>query len=102
MPCSADQRDPNALASPFALLDKLFAPQAWPQSRPTKIQDKLEVYFADFDMLPLWTQENYLKHKYSRASQLGGQQAARKKIELTSKAADSISDGDLVDRMIHG
>lgn len=100
---SADQRDPNALATPFVLMDRLFGPQAWSQTKPTRIQDKLEIYFSDFDLLPLWVQENYLKHKYNRANNLSNpKQTAYKKMEITAKAADAISDGDLVDRMIHG
>ena len=84
-------------------MDKLFGPYAFSQTKKTKLQDKLEVYFQEFDLLPLWVQENYLKHKYSRANNMpSAREAAFKKIEITSKAADAISDGDLVDRMIHG
>jgi replication factor C subunit 1 len=100
---SADQRDPNALASPFVLMDKLFGPYAFSQSKKTNLNEKLEVYFQEFDLLPLWVQENYLKHKFSRANNISNpREAARKKMEITLKAADAISDGDLIDRMIHG
>ena len=84
-------------------MDKLFGPYAWSQNHRTKLNDKLEIYFQEFDVMPLFVQENYLKHKYSRVSQnLHPRQAALQKAQITSKAADCISDGDLVDRMIHG
>lgn len=101
MRCSTDARDSNSLATPFALMDKLFGPYAWSATAKAKISEKLEVYFQEFDLLPLFVQENYLKHKYARAASEPRHQAW-KKMQLTSQAADSISDGDMVDRMIHG
>lgn len=105
MPCiivvRTDARDSNSLATPFALMDKLFGPYAWSNTSKAKINEKLEVYFQEFDLLPLFVQENYLKHKYARANADPGH-IAWKKMQLTAQAADSISDGDLVDRMIHG
>ncbi|GAA6026355.1 hypothetical protein JCM10207_008119, partial [Rhodosporidiobolus poonsookiae] len=56
----------------------------------------------DFSIMPLFVQENYLKSKFSRASSLSGPDLQLKNLELMSKAADAISDGDLVDAMIHG
>lgn len=98
---STDARDSNSLATPFALMDKLFGPYAWSSTSQAKISEMLEVYFQEFDLLPLFVQENYLKHKYARANN-DPKRAAWKKMQLTSQAADSISDGDMVDRMIHG
>jgi replication factor C subunit 1 len=76
-------------------MDKLFGPYAWSSTSQAKISEMLEVY------LPLFVQENYLKHKYARANS-DPRRAAWTKMQLTSQAADSISDGDMVDRMIHG
>lgn len=53
---STDTRDANALATPFSLMDKLFAPQAWSATSKAKISDKLEVYFQEFDLMPLFVQ----------------------------------------------
>jgi replication factor C subunit 1 len=83
-------------------MEKLFSPYAWSQTSGARVNEKLEIYFHEFDLLPLFVQENYLKHKYARAQGMGGRQAAFKKMEITSKAADCISDGDMIDRMIHG
>jgi replication factor C subunit 1 len=98
---STDQRDTNSLATPFALMDKLFGPYSWSQTSKARVSEKLEVYFQEFDLLPLFVQENYLKHKYARANE-DPRHPAWKKMQLTSQAADAISDGDMVDRMIHG
>jgi len=84
------------------LMDKLFAPQAFNSNNSTTLTDRLEVYFHDFSIMPMFVQENYLKHKFTKTSNLSGHDAALKNCELLTKAADSISDGDLVDSLIHG
>jgi len=74
-----------------------------PTSRAT-LTDKLELYFTDYSFLPLFVHENYLKAtQFARANRADSPQEKELLTrELASKAADSISDGDLVDRMIHG
>lgn len=52
--------------------------------------------------MPLMVQENYLKHGFSRAQNLQGRDADLKRIDLVARAAESISDGDVLDSMIHG
>jgi replication factor C subunit 1 len=47
-------------------------------------------------------QENYLKTKPTLIGQMHGREANLKALQLADQAAESISDGDLVDRMIHG
>lgn len=100
--CRTDSRDANSLSTPFSLMDKLFGPYAWSANNRDKLSNKLEIYFQEFDVMPLFVQENYLKHKFARAASGSPREIALKKVEITSKAADAISDGDLVDRMIHG
>ncbi|EEP81527.1 hypothetical protein UREG_06392 [Uncinocarpus reesii 1704] len=56
--------------------------------------------WQDLDYLML--QENYLKTNPVRASAYNGRERKLKLLELADDAATSISDGDLVDRMIHG
>ncbi|GAA5992920.1 hypothetical protein JCM5350_007801, partial [Sporobolomyces pararoseus] len=92
----------NALQTPWTLYSKLFGPQAGSQVSGMTLNDKLEVYFQDHQMMPLFVQENYLKGRFSSSSSYSGQELGLKNLELASKAADSISDGDLVDSMIHG
>merc|ERR1719300_1669575 len=57
--------------------------------------DKSDLYFHDYNLSGLFVQENYLSSKPAAAS------GDRKQImQLVSKAADSIAQGDLVDKAI--
>ncbi|XP_033947135.1 replication factor C subunit 1-like [Pseudochaenichthys georgianus] len=57
--------------------------------------DKSDLFFHDYSLAPLFVQENYL---HVRPKAAGGD--LKSHLMLLSKAADSISDGDLVDRRI--
>jgi hypothetical protein len=48
----------------------------------------------------MW-QENYLKARPAKPRKLDGPEHSLKQLELMSKASRAISDGDLVDRIIH-
>lgn len=52
--------------------------------------------------LRIGPQEHYLKTQPTLTNQEEGPEKNLKHLQLLSKASDSISDGDLVDRMIHG
>jgi replication factor C subunit 1 len=56
---------------------------------------RLDLALADADLVPLLVQENYLNHTPTTA---GGDMHAR--LRLTAKAADLISEGDLVSRAV--
>jgi replication factor C subunit 1 len=47
-------------------------------------------------------QENYLKTNPSRVRDLEGPRKDLKQLKLMEKASESISDGDLIDSLIHG
>ena len=67
------------------------------------LNEKIELYFNDFEFSSLMIQENYLKPtpEFSRAAGNPKEQKL-KALELAEKASESISNGDLVDAMIHG
>ncbi|KAF9027058.1 hypothetical protein BGZ52_004940, partial [Haplosporangium bisporale] len=65
--------------------------------RGLSFADKFDVYFNDYQLAPLMIQENYIRMNPTEA-----RHDDLKSIELMSKAADSLSDADLVDTMIHG
>ncbi|POW22569.1 hypothetical protein PSHT_01037 [Puccinia striiformis] len=96
------ENEKDAIMSPWTLMSKIFAPQTWSQMSSLSFIDKCNLYFHDHSMLPLFVQDGYVKHDYGLARNCAGQEKAAKKMELLSLAADSIADGDLVDRMIHG
>ena len=47
-------------------------------------------------------QENYIRSQPARVRNLDGPEKILKQLELMDRAASSISDGDLVDSLIHG
>ena len=91
-----------SVMTPFGVLNKMLGPQMFsPTSRET-LGDKIELYFHDPSFVPLFMQENYLKTTPSRIENADGPEKALKHLELMDKAARSLSDGDLVDSLIHG
>ncbi|WWC85920.1 uncharacterized protein L201_000790 [Kwoniella dendrophila CBS 6074] len=92
----------NTIMTPFTITDKLTGPYAFSKTSRETLNDRIELYFHDFSFVPLFIQEHYLKTQPALTNNLNGAEQNLKHLELVSKAADSISDGDLVDRMIHG
>lgn len=92
----------NTIQTPWTLYSKLTAPQAFGNVSGMTLNDKQELYFQDHQIMPLFVQENYIKNKFQRASGLNGQDLKLKNLELMANASEAISDGDLVDKMIHG
>ena len=73
-----------------------------PNSKAT-LNDKIELYFDDPEFSYLMVQENYLKTRPARAQNAGSKKAVDyETLKLFEAASESISDGDLVDAMIHG
>ncbi|WWC58244.1 uncharacterized protein I303_100782 [Kwoniella dejecticola CBS 10117] len=92
----------NTIMTPFTITDKLTGPYAFSKTSKETLSDRMELYFHDFSFVPLFIQEHYLKTQPALTNTLNGGEQNLKHLELVSKAADSISDGDLIDRMIHG
>ncbi|WVF66140.1 hypothetical protein IAT40_000880 [Kwoniella sp. CBS 6097] len=92
----------NTIMTPFTIIDKLTGPYAFSKNSRETLGDRMELYFHDFSFIPLFMQEHYLKTNPTSLNTLSGPEQNLKHLELVSKAADSISDGDLIDRMIHG
>ncbi|XP_061235668.1 replication factor C subunit 1 isoform X2 [Neopsephotus bourkii] len=78
---------------PFDVVRKVFA--AGGEASCMSLIDKLDLFFHDYSLAPLFVQENYVHVKPAAA---GGN--LKKHLVLLSKAADSICDGDIVDRQI--
>ncbi len=99
----AKMNEKNSIQTPWTLYSKLSAPQAFGPVSSLSLTDKLECYFHDFSIMPLFVQENYLRQSnFAKASKSSGQDRVLKQLELVSNAADAMSDGDLVDALIHG
>ncbi|KAI9865574.1 MAG: hypothetical protein M1824_002315 [Vezdaea acicularis] len=92
----------HIVLKPWDIVGKLLGGGMFHANSNKTLNDKIELYFNDHDFTPLMIQENYLKTTPAAASQYRGKEQNLKSLEMAEKAAASISDGDLVDRMIHG
>ncbi|EIM85335.1 DNA replication factor C large subunit [Stereum hirsutum FP-91666 SS1] len=98
----AKMNEKYAVMTPFNIIQKMLGPYMFgPTSRET-LGDKMELYFQDYSFVPLFVQENYLKTTPVRARNEEGPMKELKVLDLMEKASESISDGDLVDALIHG
>uniref|UniRef100_A0A8D0A2S6 Replication factor C subunit 1 n=1 Tax=Sander lucioperca TaxID=283035 RepID=A0A8D0A2S6_SANLU len=78
---------------PFDVCRKVFA--SGEETAHMSLIDKSDLFFHDYSLAPLFVQENY---PHVRPKAAGGN--LKSHLMLLSKTADSISDGDLVDRQI--
>ncbi|KAG7241298.1 hypothetical protein INR49_025816, partial [Caranx melampygus] len=78
---------------PFDVCRKVFV--SGEETAHMSLIDKSDLFFHDYSLAPLFVQENYL---HVRPAAAGGD--LKSHLVLLSKTADSISDGDLVDRRI--
>ncbi|KAK9449078.1 replication factor RFC1 C terminal domain-containing protein [Limtongia smithiae] len=86
----------HVIMKPFDIASQLLGGQMFSRTSHATLNDKLELYFNDHDFTPLMIQENYLRARTAN----GGSKA--KTLEIIDRAASSISDADLCDRMVHG
>ncbi|KAM5447469.1 DNA replication factor C complex subunit Rfc1 [Microsporum audouinii] len=92
----------HVILKPWDIVGKILSAQMFAASSKTTLNEKIELYFNDHEFSFLMLQENYLKTNPMAANSYSGKERQYKLLELADKAAESISDGDLVDRMIHG
>ncbi|KAM4750984.1 LOW QUALITY PROTEIN: replication factor C subunit 1 [Anableps anableps] len=78
---------------PFDVCRKVFA--SGEETAHMSLIDKSDLFFHDYSLAPLFVQENYL---HVRPAAARGEMKSH--LVLLSKTADSIADGDLVDRRI--
>ena len=92
----------NIVLKPWDLTFKILGPQIWAASTKATLNDKADLYFNDHEFSYLMLQENYLHATPILASEYQEKKRTLETLDLFDKAASSISDGDLVDAMIHG
>lgn len=92
----------HIILKPWDIVSKILNAQMFSPSSKSTLNDKIELYFNDHEFSPLMLQENYLRTKPALSNAYQGKEQKLKLLELADNAASSISDGDLVDRMIHG
>ncbi|KAI9448378.1 replication factor RFC1 C terminal domain-containing protein [Lactarius indigo] len=94
----AKANEKYSVMTPFNIIQKILGPYMFSATSRDTLNDKIELYFHDYSFVP----ENYLKTNPSRVRDVEGPKKALKQLRLMEKAAESISDGDLVDSLIHG
>jgi replication factor C subunit 1 len=92
----------HIVLKPWDIANKILNGNTFAASSESTLNQKIELYFNDHEFSSLMLQENYLGTQPMLAGALTGQKRTLKLLELAEKASESISDGDLVDRMIHG
>ncbi|KAH8705716.1 replication factor RFC1 C terminal domain-containing protein [Talaromyces proteolyticus] len=92
----------HVILKPWDIVSKILNAQMFSPTSQSTLNDKIELYFNDHEFSYLMLQENYLKTSPMLANNYSGKERQLKLLELADDAASSISDGDLVDKMIHG
>ncbi|KAI0025131.1 replication factor RFC1 C terminal domain-containing protein [Xylariomycetidae sp. FL0641] len=94
----------SIVLKPWDICQKMLAGGLFSAASKATLNDKIELYFNDHEFSYLMIQENYLRTKPAALSQYRDNKREQnlKALELMDQASESISDGDLVDRMIHG
>ena len=92
----------HVILKPWDIVSKILSAQMFSPSSTATLDDKIQLYFNDHEFSYLMLQENYPKTRPALAGKYQGKEQRLKSLELLDNAASSISDGDLVDRMIHG
>ncbi|KAL2040991.1 hypothetical protein N7G274_006449 [Stereocaulon virgatum] len=92
----------HVILKPWDIVSKILGGGMFAPSSTSTLNDKIELYFNDHEFSNLMLQENYLGTNPMLSNTYTGKEKSFKMLELVDNAAESISDGDLVDRMIHG
>lgn len=92
----------HVILKPWDIVSKILGGGLFAPNSITTLNEKIELYFNDHEFSSLMLQENYLGTNPMLSNTYSGKEKNLKMLELTDSAAESISDGDLVDRMIHG
>lgn len=94
----------HVVLKPWDICQKILAGGLFLPTSKSTLSDKIDLYFNDHEFSFLMVQENYLRTKPLAVNSKGytKREERVKALELFDQAAESISDGDLVDRMIHG
>lgn len=92
----------HVILKPWDIVSKILGGGMFAPNSSFTLNDKIELYFNDHEFSSLMLQENYLGTNPVISNMFTGKEKNLKLLELVDNAAESISDGDLVDRMIHG
>ena len=93
----------HIILKPWDIVGQILRSQMFSASSTATLNEKIELYFNDHEFSSLMLQENYLKTTPALLGNItDSKERKMKALELAENAANAISEGDLVDRMIHG
>jgi len=92
----------HVVLKPWDIISKILGGGMFSAASNSTLNNKAELYFNDHEFSYLMMQENYLGTNPTALLSYSGRERALKNLELVEQAANSISEGDLIDRMIHG
>lgn len=100
----AKSAEKHIILKPWDIVGKFLSGANYHERSTVSLNEKIELYFNDHDLSYLMVQENYLNTIPDRMRTGGSklQEQDLKRLQLTAKAARGISEGDLIDSMIHG
>ncbi|KAJ2910725.1 DNA replication factor C complex subunit Rfc1 [Coemansia aciculifera] len=78
---------------PFDVIGKYLSKS---ENARLSFSDKLDLYYSDFSIVPLFVQENYIDNRPA------GCESSLEMLDRVSMAADLISEGDVVDNKLRG
>ncbi|XP_076348175.1 germ line transcription factor 1 [Tachypleus tridentatus] len=87
-----ENRTKDIKLGPFEALRRIFSAE---ETKNMNINEKSNLFFQDYSLVPLFVQENYLQVK-----PLGAKGDIKKHLHLVSGTADNLCDGDLVEKLI--
>ncbi|XP_063931480.1 replication factor C subunit 1-like [Zophobas morio] len=83
--------------NPFEAIQKIYS---FGENKKMSVNDKLKFYFSN-ELVPLLSQENFLHFKPFLEGNLSPSAQQLRTLQLVSEAANSFSEGDLVDTLIN-
>lgn len=92
----------HVILKPWDIISKILGGGMFAATSNANLNAKSELYFNDHEFSYLMLQENYIGTTPTALGNYSGRVRALKNLELVEQAANSISEGDLVDKMIHG
>jgi replication factor C subunit 1 len=89
----------NIDLGPFDLASRMLSGTVL---RGYSMEDKMQLYFSDYQLLPPFIQENYIRMKPWTKGKKNPIEQELDKLDAIALAAESISDSDMTERLIYG
>jgi len=92
-------KDSKLMLGPFDVIWPMFSAAHVANS---SLNDRSDLFFVDYSMVPMIVQENYIQYTPSKAEGLPKKKADLAALDAVSKAADALCLGDIVNNYLRG